>query len=261
MLVYSDWILIFLCLHHNLYGTRFRAGFKRAFRWCPFIKVSSYDELELRSTRLHPTRQSSMYTLSRMDTTMVVVYDPSENDGPGGGSSRKHSLSSKKRSYTTTRHAGVARCSSASVNTQNGEAANPQPEQFSWKVHTNLCRKISHLTPWSRFLSWISSFTERPHLQLDETIIDFGVMKNIDFFLRYVVARITEQSPWTQSQRLNMPQTVCIMKHSSVLILIPELQWSHLFWLIINDMVKLLICILPNYPISHDNVLKLLCPK
>uniref|UniRef100_A0A8D3D3F8 Neuromedin-K receptor n=1 Tax=Scophthalmus maximus TaxID=52904 RepID=A0A8D3D3F8_SCOMX len=63
--------IIYCCLN-----SRFRAGFKRAFRWCPFIKVSSYDELELRSTRLHPTRQSSMYTLSRMDTTMVVVYDP-----------------------------------------------------------------------------------------------------------------------------------------------------------------------------------------
>uniref|UniRef100_A0A3B3BN23 Neuromedin-K receptor n=1 Tax=Oryzias melastigma TaxID=30732 RepID=A0A3B3BN23_ORYME len=63
--------IIYCCLN-----SRFRAGFKRAFRWCPFIKVSSYDELELRSTRLHPTRQSSMYTLTRMDTTMVVVYDP-----------------------------------------------------------------------------------------------------------------------------------------------------------------------------------------
>uniref|UniRef100_A0A8C7Y608 Neuromedin-K receptor n=1 Tax=Oryzias sinensis TaxID=183150 RepID=A0A8C7Y608_9TELE len=57
--------IIYCCLN-----SRFRAGFKRAFRWCPFIKVSSYDELELRSTRLHPTRQSSMYTLTRMDTTM-----------------------------------------------------------------------------------------------------------------------------------------------------------------------------------------------
>uniref|UniRef100_A0A4W6BTW6 Neuromedin-K receptor n=1 Tax=Lates calcarifer TaxID=8187 RepID=A0A4W6BTW6_LATCA len=39
--------IIYCCLN-----SRFRAGFKRAFRWCPFIKVSSYDELELRSTRL-----------------------------------------------------------------------------------------------------------------------------------------------------------------------------------------------------------------
>uniref|UniRef100_A0A3Q3MMZ7 Neuromedin-K receptor n=1 Tax=Mastacembelus armatus TaxID=205130 RepID=A0A3Q3MMZ7_9TELE len=47
--------IIYCCLN-----SRFRAGFKRAFRWCPFIKVSSYDELELRATRLHPTRQSSI---------------------------------------------------------------------------------------------------------------------------------------------------------------------------------------------------------
>uniref|UniRef100_A0A8C2WV52 Neuromedin-K receptor n=1 Tax=Cyclopterus lumpus TaxID=8103 RepID=A0A8C2WV52_CYCLU len=65
--------IIYCCLN-----SRFRAGFKRAFRWCPFIKVSSYDESELRSTRLHPTRQSSMYTLSRMDTTTVLVYDSTE---------------------------------------------------------------------------------------------------------------------------------------------------------------------------------------
>ncbi|KAI3353165.1 hypothetical protein L3Q82_019723, partial [Scortum barcoo] len=34
--------IIYCCLN-----SRFRAGFKRAFRWCPFINVSSYDELEL----------------------------------------------------------------------------------------------------------------------------------------------------------------------------------------------------------------------
>ncbi|KAJ8001290.1 hypothetical protein DPEC_G00192790 [Dallia pectoralis] len=76
--------IIYCCLN-----SRFRAGFKRAFCWCPFIQVSSDDELELRATRLHPTRQSSMYTLSRMDTTVVVVYDPV--DGAAGSQSRKKS--------------------------------------------------------------------------------------------------------------------------------------------------------------------------
>uniref|UniRef100_A0A3B3TRW0 Neuromedin-K receptor n=1 Tax=Poecilia latipinna TaxID=48699 RepID=A0A3B3TRW0_9TELE len=47
--------VIYCCLN-----SRFRTGFKRAFRWCPFIKASSYDELELRSIRLHQTRQSSI---------------------------------------------------------------------------------------------------------------------------------------------------------------------------------------------------------
>ncbi|KAK7161240.1 hypothetical protein R3I94_004045 [Phoxinus phoxinus] len=57
--------IIYCCLNG-----RFRAGFKRAFRWCPFIHVSSYDELELRPTRLHPRYQSSMCTLSRVDTSV-----------------------------------------------------------------------------------------------------------------------------------------------------------------------------------------------
>ncbi|KAL3067077.1 hypothetical protein OYC64_016932 [Pagothenia borchgrevinki] len=116
--------IIYCCLN-----SRFRAGFKRAFRWCPFIKVSSYDELELRSTRMHPTRQSSMYTLSRMDTTVVVVYDPAE--GNGGGSGRKQSLSSKKRSYITARHTEITASNGGSVPTQNGAAPSAQPEEFS----------------------------------------------------------------------------------------------------------------------------------
>ncbi|XP_077461296.1 tachykinin receptor 3a [Stigmatopora argus] len=115
--------IIYCCLN-----SRFRAGFKRAFRWCPFIKVSSYDELELRSTRQHPTRQSSMYTLSRMDNTMVVVYDPA--DGDGNGSGRKWSLSSRKRSYMTSRHTPFS-SSTGSTKTQNGSIPNAQAEQFS----------------------------------------------------------------------------------------------------------------------------------
>ncbi|KAE8300181.1 Neuromedin-K receptor [Larimichthys crocea] len=119
--------IIYCCLN-----SRFRAGFKRAFRWCPFIKVSSYDELELRSTRLHPTRQSSMYTLSRMDTTVVVVYDPAEGNGvAGGGSGRKHSLTSRKKSYMTSRHTEITGCNGGGVITQNRGASDAQPEEFS----------------------------------------------------------------------------------------------------------------------------------
>ncbi|KAI1883580.1 hypothetical protein AGOR_G00233040 [Albula goreensis] len=69
--------IIYCCLN-----SRFRAGFKRAFRWCPFIKVSSYDELELQTARFQPTRQSSMYTVSRVDSSVVVVYDPADGDNP-----------------------------------------------------------------------------------------------------------------------------------------------------------------------------------
>ncbi|KAI5226072.1 Neuromedin-K Receptor [Manis pentadactyla] len=66
--------IIYCCLNK-----RFRAGFKRAFRWCPFIEVSSYDELELKATRFHPTRQSSLYTVTRMES-MTVAFDPTDPD-------------------------------------------------------------------------------------------------------------------------------------------------------------------------------------
>ncbi|XP_053186904.1 tachykinin receptor 3a [Scomber japonicus] len=119
--------IIYCCLN-----SRFRAGFKRAFRWCPFIKVSSYDELELRSTRLHPTRQSSMYTLSRMDTTVVAVYDPAEGDGGASGASgRKTSLSARKKSYITSRHTEITGCNGGNVKMQNGDTPNARPEDFS----------------------------------------------------------------------------------------------------------------------------------
>ncbi|KAK7161448.1 hypothetical protein R3I94_004206 [Phoxinus phoxinus] len=65
--------IIYCCLN-----SRFRAGFKQVFRWCPFVRVSDYDELELRAMRHKVARQSSMYTLSRMETTVVAVCDPSE---------------------------------------------------------------------------------------------------------------------------------------------------------------------------------------
>ncbi|KAM9769759.1 tachykinin receptor 3a [Menidia menidia] len=116
--------IIYCCLN-----SRFRTGFKRAFRWCPFITISSYDELELRSTRMHPTRQSSMYTLTRMDTTMMVVYDPA--DGDAGGAGRKHSLSSRKRSYVTSRHSEITGSEESAPKTVNGLAPTAQPEEFS----------------------------------------------------------------------------------------------------------------------------------
>ncbi|XP_033480835.2 neuromedin-K receptor [Epinephelus lanceolatus] len=58
--------IIYCCLN-----SRFRAGFKQAFRWCPFVQVSSYDEMELRNTRHRPGHQSSMCTLSRVDTSIL----------------------------------------------------------------------------------------------------------------------------------------------------------------------------------------------
>ncbi|XP_065763570.1 neuromedin-K receptor [Muntiacus reevesi] len=83
--------IIYCCLNK-----RFRAGFKRAFRWCPFIEVSSYDELELKTTRFHPTRQSSLYTVTRMES-MTVVFDPSDADN--SKSSRKKRVPPRDPSF------------------------------------------------------------------------------------------------------------------------------------------------------------------
>ncbi|XP_056442175.1 neuromedin-K receptor-like [Gadus chalcogrammus] len=58
--------IIYCCLN-----SRFRAGFKHVLRCCPCVRESgSYDELELRSTRLGPGRPASMCTLSRADTSL-----------------------------------------------------------------------------------------------------------------------------------------------------------------------------------------------
>ncbi|XP_054036426.1 neuromedin-K receptor isoform X1 [Dryobates pubescens] len=84
--------IIYCCLNK-----RFRAGFKRAFRWCPFIEVSSYDELELKAARFHPTRQSSLYAVSRMESSMTMVFDA--NDGDNIHTSRKKRAAQRDTSF------------------------------------------------------------------------------------------------------------------------------------------------------------------
>uniref|UniRef100_A0A3P8ULB8 Neuromedin-K receptor n=1 Tax=Cynoglossus semilaevis TaxID=244447 RepID=A0A3P8ULB8_CYNSE len=58
--------IIYCCLN-----SRFRAGFKHVFRWCPFIHMSTYEELELQNTRLRPGCQNSMCTLSQANTSIL----------------------------------------------------------------------------------------------------------------------------------------------------------------------------------------------
>lgn len=66
-----------------------------------------------------------------MDTTTMMIYDPAEGDGgPGGGAAKKPSLSGRKRSYITSRHAEMARTSGVSGRVQNGGALAAQPEEF-----------------------------------------------------------------------------------------------------------------------------------
>ncbi|XP_024597592.1 neuromedin-K receptor [Neophocaena asiaeorientalis asiaeorientalis] len=104
--------IIYCCLNK-----RFRAGFKRAFRWCPFIKVSSYDELELKTTRFHPTRQSSLYTVTRMES-MTVVFDPSDVDKTK--SSRKKRVPPRDPSFN-----GCSRRNSKSASTTSSFISSP----------------------------------------------------------------------------------------------------------------------------------------
>ncbi|KAF4801574.1 hypothetical protein TURU_033674 [Turdus rufiventris] len=53
------------------FSTRFRVGFKHAFRWCPWVSAGEYEGLELRSARFLHTH-SSVSKLSRMDTATVA---------------------------------------------------------------------------------------------------------------------------------------------------------------------------------------------
>lgn len=74
-----------------------------------------------------------MYTLTRMDTTMVMVHDLAENGGGNGGgggngSGRKAYLTGRKRSYMASDHMESAECKNSSV--QNGGASNTLHEEF-----------------------------------------------------------------------------------------------------------------------------------
>ncbi|MBN3295898.1 substance-K receptor [Amia ocellicauda] len=62
--------IIYCCLNQ-----RFRSGFRRAFRWCPFIKISEDDELELRHARTF--RMTRSY---RTDTTTVVTQNSTDQE-------------------------------------------------------------------------------------------------------------------------------------------------------------------------------------
>uniref|UniRef100_UPI00398F1928 substance-K receptor n=1 Tax=Pristiophorus japonicus TaxID=55135 RepID=UPI00398F1928 len=62
--------IIYCCLNK-----RFRIGFKRAFRWCPFVYVSRYDQQELTTATSFRMTSSSTYTSSRMETTVISRID------------------------------------------------------------------------------------------------------------------------------------------------------------------------------------------
>ncbi|KAJ8286161.1 hypothetical protein GJAV_G00035210 [Gymnothorax javanicus] len=71
--------IIYCCLND-----RFRAGFKQAFHWCPCMPTSSYEGLELKSTRYLQT-QTSVYKASRMETSVsTVIHHGEEEVEPAG---------------------------------------------------------------------------------------------------------------------------------------------------------------------------------
>ncbi|NXW45793.1 NK1R protein, partial [Nyctiprogne leucopyga] len=66
--------IIYCCLND-----RFRVGFKHAFRWCPFVSAAEYEGLEMKSARYLQT-QSSMYKVSRIETTVSSAVGAAEED-------------------------------------------------------------------------------------------------------------------------------------------------------------------------------------
>ncbi|XP_053125907.1 substance-P receptor [Hemicordylus capensis] len=78
--------IIYCCLND-----RFRIGFKHAFRWCPFISASEYEGLEMKSTRYLHT-QSSMYKVSRMETTVSSVIGNPEEELEDSSKSKRLSV-------------------------------------------------------------------------------------------------------------------------------------------------------------------------
>ncbi|XP_072258893.1 substance-P receptor isoform X1 [Pyxicephalus adspersus] len=75
--------IIYCCLND-----RFRIGFKHVFRWCPFIRAGEYEGLEMKSTRYLQT-QSSMYKISRIETTVSSVLTTNDEDAEENGKSSK----------------------------------------------------------------------------------------------------------------------------------------------------------------------------
>ncbi|KAM6431571.1 substance-P receptor [Liasis olivaceus] len=78
--------IIYCCLND-----RFRLGFKRAFRWCPFVHASEYEGLEMKSARYLQT-QNSTYKASRMETTVSSVIGNPEEEPDDSSKSRRLSV-------------------------------------------------------------------------------------------------------------------------------------------------------------------------
>ncbi|NXG70326.1 NK1R protein, partial [Baryphthengus martii] len=78
--------IIYCCLND-----RFRVGFKHAFRWCPLVSAGEYEGLEMKSARYLQT-QSSMYKVSRIETTVSLAVGAAEEELEESGKAKRLSV-------------------------------------------------------------------------------------------------------------------------------------------------------------------------
>ncbi|NXF90971.1 NK1R protein, partial [Eubucco bourcierii] len=78
--------IIYCCLND-----RFRVGFKQAFRWCPLVHAGDYEGLEMKSAKSLQT-QSSMYKVSRVETTLCSALGTAEEELEEGTKAKRLSL-------------------------------------------------------------------------------------------------------------------------------------------------------------------------
>ncbi|XP_051947381.1 neuromedin-K receptor-like [Xyrauchen texanus] len=85
--------IIYCCLN-----SRFRAGFKRVFRWCPFIHMSNFDELELHTIHFKQNRHSSLNTVTRMDSSADAIANSTRRKSSCGSHRSSQSRTSTRLS-------------------------------------------------------------------------------------------------------------------------------------------------------------------
>uniref|UniRef100_UPI00358F75E3 neuromedin-K receptor-like n=1 Tax=Myxine glutinosa TaxID=7769 RepID=UPI00358F75E3 len=76
--------IIYCCLNN-----RFRTGFKRAFRWCPLVRISAEEAMELHSVPRQTRHSVARYSVSRADTSLITTLEHNsseEKDAPPKGS-------------------------------------------------------------------------------------------------------------------------------------------------------------------------------
>ncbi|XP_054869152.1 substance-K receptor isoform X1 [Amphiprion ocellaris] len=93
--------IIYCCLNQSLSLCRFRAGFRHAFAWCPFIKVSEEDKMELQHTH---TFRVTMTRSHRNDTSSIKANNAyASNTANDLNTERDTCASLKNHSHNTSK--------------------------------------------------------------------------------------------------------------------------------------------------------------